>query len=274
MISDRPRWPMDKELAIRSMHFEALYKMGLRFKTRFWERVSQSEPSEGGQSTTDLPIRWIVFPSNGIGSDGPGVLLVYAWMTDASTWLPLTAIERRNLALSCIDKLYDGEVDPQSREPIKVHDLLIGTADAIWSASTATGDAMFLPGQFESRFEPARRPEGPIYFAGEHLSHHHTWISGALNSALYTVRLLLEDQSLPRLAPNLPGFPRIIGAHDKMGAVPNISFTFSSVFPGRQPTVVRGEQESDKEKYPLDLGMDDKCPLGPQMVSLSGLGSG
>jgi hypothetical protein len=78
MIADRPRWSVDKEVAIRSMHFEALYKMGMRFKTRFWERVTP-KASKGGQSTSDLPIRWIVFPSNGIGKDGPGVLLVYAW---------------------------------------------------------------------------------------------------------------------------------------------------------------------------------------------------
>lgn len=78
MITDRPRWSVEKEMAIRSIHFEALYKMGMRFKTRFWERVTPN-PSNGGQSTTDLPIRWIVFPSNGIAEDGPGVLLVYAW---------------------------------------------------------------------------------------------------------------------------------------------------------------------------------------------------
>ncbi|KAJ6602349.1 hypothetical protein B0H10DRAFT_661175 [Mycena sp. CBHHK59/15] len=79
MIVDRPTWPTDKEMAIRSMHFEPLYKMGLRFRTRFWEHIKPNVPSEGGQTTTDLPVRWIVFPSNGIGSDGPGVLLVYAW---------------------------------------------------------------------------------------------------------------------------------------------------------------------------------------------------
>lgn len=78
MITHRPRWSVTKEMAIRAMHFESLYKMGLRFKTRFWERVAPN-PSKGGQSTSDLPIRWVVFPSNGIGEDGPGVLLVYAW---------------------------------------------------------------------------------------------------------------------------------------------------------------------------------------------------
>ncbi|KAJ7896117.1 hypothetical protein B0H13DRAFT_2234518 [Mycena leptocephala] len=199
MIADRDRWPMDKEMALRAMHFEPLYKMGLRFKTRFWERVGPNGPSEGGQSTTDLPVRWLVFPSNGIGTDGPGVLLIYAWMTDTTTWLPLSPTERRSLALYCIAKLYNGLVDPESGDPINVHDLLISTADAVWSSATATGDAMFLPGQFHTHFEPARRPEGRVYFAGEHLSYHHTWISGALQSALDTVSLMLDDDGLPPL---------------------------------------------------------------------------
>ncbi|KAJ6605316.1 hypothetical protein DFH09DRAFT_1242165 [Mycena vulgaris] len=184
MIMDRSLWPVDKEMAIRSMHFEPLYKMGLRFKTRFWERTEPNRPSHGGQSTTDLPIRWVVFPSNGIGADGPGVLLIYAWMSDASAWLPLTELERRDLALRL-----DGK-------PIDVFDLVIGTADSTWSSMAATGDAMFLPGRFTTRFEPARRPEGSIYFAGKHLSRHHTWISGAAESALCTVRQILAANSL------------------------------------------------------------------------------
>lgn len=76
MIIDRPRWGVEKEMAIRAMRFEPLYKMGLRFKTRFCEHVTPRCP--GGQSTTDLPILWIVYPSNGVGSKGPGVLLVYS----------------------------------------------------------------------------------------------------------------------------------------------------------------------------------------------------
>ncbi|KAI1081315.1 hypothetical protein F5B20DRAFT_569735 [Whalleya microplaca] len=196
MIANRPRWGVEKEVAIRSMHFETLYKMGLRFKTRFWERA-QPNASSGGQSTTDLPIRWIVFPSNGMEEDGPGVLLVYAWMTDASNWLPLTPLERRSLALECIARMYENQWDGDKK--INVYDLLIETSDAVWSASTATGDAMFLPGQFEARFDVARKPEGNIFFAGEHLSYHHTWISGAANSALKVARDMLDNQDLPPL---------------------------------------------------------------------------
>ncbi|KAI0285581.1 hypothetical protein BC826DRAFT_1093616 [Russula brevipes] len=180
MIADRPAWSTHKELAIH----------GLAFKTRFWERVG-SVPCRGGQSTTDLPIRWIVYPSNGIGEDGPGVLLVYSWMTDADAWLPLTPEERRNLALANLAEIYNGQVDTKDGSVINVYDLIMSTSDAVWSARNSTGDAKFLPGQFTSRFEAARRPEGSVYFAGEHLSRHHTWIAGALESAWETVSSII-----------------------------------------------------------------------------------
>jgi monoamine oxidase len=186
MITNRPAWSERKECAIRSMHFESLYKMGLRFRTRFWERVGQMT-CRGGQSTTDLPIRWIVYPSNGIDDDGPGVLLVYSWMTDADAWLPLTPEQRRDLALANLAEIYNGQIDTKDGSVINVYDLIMETSDAVWSARNSTGDAKFLPGQFLSRFEAARRPEGNIYFAGEHLSRHHTWIAGALESAWETV---------------------------------------------------------------------------------------
>ena len=118
-------------------------------------------------------------------------------MTDASSWLPLTPLERRSLALDGIARMYQNQWDGDKK--IDVHDLLIETSDAVWSESTATGDAMFLPGQFRTRFDVARQPEGNVYFAGEHLSYHHTWISGAANSALKVVRDMLGKQNLSPL---------------------------------------------------------------------------
>ena len=193
MIPNRPAWSERKEYAIRSMHFEPLYKMGLRFKTRFWERVG-SMACKGGQSTTDLPIRWIVYPSNGIGDDGPGVLLVYSWMTDARAWSSLTTVERRETALANLAKIYNGKIDTKDGSTINVYDLFIEASDAAWSERNSTGDAKFMPGQFLSRFEDARRPEGNIHFAGEHLSRHHTWIAGALESAWETVSNIIGPQ--------------------------------------------------------------------------------
>jgi len=131
------------------------------------------------------------------------VLLVYAWMTDASAWLPLSESERRNLALTCIAKMYDGRKDIDG-STIDVRDLFMESADAVWSHESATGDAMFLPGHFNSYFEVAQRPEGNIFFAGEHLSRHHTWIAGALESSLQAVRDLLEQPDVQPLSGTHP----------------------------------------------------------------------
>ena len=78
MIQERPRWTFLKEQSLRGIHYEPLYKIGIHFKTRFWEQLPV-RPSFGGQSTTDLRFRWIVYPSNGLGRSGSGVLLLYSW---------------------------------------------------------------------------------------------------------------------------------------------------------------------------------------------------
>ncbi|KAI0300499.1 flavin-containing amine oxidoreductase-domain containing protein [Multifurca ochricompacta] len=298
MIADRPRWSIPKEVAIRSMHFEALYKMGLRFKTRFWERVAPKS-TRGGQSTTDLPIRWIVYPSNGMGEDGPGVLLVYAWMTDATTWLPLMPTERRSLALFCLAQMYNGEVDTRTKTKIDVYDLLIGTSDAVWSTKTATGDAMFLPGQFASRFEAARQPEDNIYFAGEHLSYHHTWIAGALESGHKAVCDMIGKVSplkgllrtghpeqyphhIPKLDPTLPpeeaeldyGAPLLLGSRGDE-ATPDVEYQFSPHEPLFKFNDGWAKSDHDSAaKFPLDLGGDPRHAIGVEITHLAGPGAG
>ena len=183
-----PQWSPAKTQAIRSLHFEPLYKIGMLFKTRFWEQVGA--PAMGGQSITDLPSRWFVYPSYGIGDKGPGVLLLYSWMTDAVGWLPQPENERIRLALRDLQAVYQGQVDVAS--------LFVKAFEVNWTEQPSTGDAMFFPGQFKNLFNVARQPEGNVYFAGEHLSVHHTWIVGAIDSALLACQQML---GAPELAP-------------------------------------------------------------------------
>jgi monoamine oxidase len=184
-----PQWSPTKTQAIRAMHFEPLYKIGLRFKTRFWEQLPNA--AMGGQSSSDLPMRWCVYPSYGLGDAGAGVLLLYSWMTDAYNWLPQNPDERIRLALRDLQTLYQDTVD--------IHEQFIESYDVAWPSEWATGDAMFFPGQFRQLFNTARQPEQNIYFAGEHLSVHHTWIVGALDSALLACQQLLGDETLAPL---------------------------------------------------------------------------
>ena len=188
---ETPQWDQARAKAIRALHYEALYKIGLRFKSRFWEKVRR--PSRGGQSITDLPSRWCVYPSYGIGDDGPGVLLMYSWMSDAYAWLPQQAAERERLALRDLQTLYGDEVDVRAE--------FIESFAVAWPNEWSTGDAKFLPGQFRTLFHAARANAGNVHFAGEHLSVHHTWIVGALDSALHACRQVLNDATLTGLRP-------------------------------------------------------------------------
>ena len=185
---DTPPWSPAKMQAIRALHFEPLYKIGMLFKTRFWEQVKA--PARGGQTITDLPSRWFVYPSYGIGDKGPGVLLLYSWMTDAVGWLAQSESERVRLALRDLQTVYEGQVD--------VAALFIKAFEVNWTEQPSTGDAMFFPGQFKNLFNVARQPEANVYFAGEHLSVHHTWIVGAIDSALLACQQML---GAPKLAP-------------------------------------------------------------------------
>ena len=189
-ITERPTWPFMKQQFIRGAHFEPLYKIGLQFRTRFWEKSSC--PSFGGQSITDLRFRWIVYPSNDLGASGSGVLLLYCWMTDASRWQTMSREERTKLALHDLQEFF-------SDTGVDVYEQFIKADDVMWSCEYASGDAMFLPGQFSRYHNIAGTPEGNIHFAGEHLSKHHTWIAGAIDSALNTVAKMLGRKDLPAL---------------------------------------------------------------------------
>lgn len=112
-------------------------------------------------------------------------------MSDALKWAALSREQRVKLCLHDIAKFFsDVQVD--------VHEQYIDAFDILWSDEYCAGDAMFLPGQFSRFHDAARRPEGNIHFASEHLSKHHTWIAGALDSALTSVEQLI-GKTVPAL---------------------------------------------------------------------------
>ena len=174
---ERPQWSSQKEDAIRGCNIQPTYKLGLQFKTRFWEDPTKVDnPTYGGQSTTDLPSRWIVYPSYGIKDEGKGVLLTYSWSTDALNMVPATDEQRKERALLDLKRLYP---------KVKIEEEFTGKYQSVnWAAEWSLGVADFLPGQFTNLYPYLLQPEGNIYFAGEHISTRHGWIVGALDSAL------------------------------------------------------------------------------------------
>ena len=195
MIPNRPRWSVNFEHCLRSINFQPLYRLGLRFNSRFWER-EDLRPSKGGQSITDLPSRWVVYPSYGIGDTGKGVLLTYSWMTDATFLLPTSLEMKIKMALKDLQELYP-EVDVAGEyaggRPGD-ESFLKEAVPFTWGVGNP-GYASFYAGQFTAFYDTMVEPQGNIYFAGEHLSRNHGWMSGALESAHETVQRLANNHS-------------------------------------------------------------------------------
>ncbi|KAB8218527.1 hypothetical protein BDV33DRAFT_205275 [Aspergillus novoparasiticus] len=96
--------------------------------------------------------------------------------------------QRISLALHDLQGFYDS---------VDVCDQYVDAFDVCWSQEYATEDAMFLPGQFTRFHQVAKQPEGNIHFAGEHLSRHHTWIAGAIDSAIQVVMQIQGEKDVP-----------------------------------------------------------------------------
>ena len=197
MIPEKPLWPVELHNSLHSIHYLPLYKIGLRFKNRFWEKCPR--PSKGGKSITDLPCRWVVYPSYGIGDEGNGVLLMYTWMTDSDHWLPKGQEDKITMALNYLQVLYPNE---------NIADLYLGGKPGCetylkeaFAIEWDTGIPYFDEGQFTHLYPIMLRQQQNIYFAGDHLSMNHAWIVGALDSARRTVGQI-TGQNLDYLRPS------------------------------------------------------------------------
>ncbi|WP_088012237.1 flavin monoamine oxidase family protein [Gottfriedia acidiceleris] len=162
-----------KRKAIREINYLSATKIGIEFKSRFWERYGQF----GGMSTTDLPTRLSIYPSVGIGKPGPAVVNAsYTWADEALTLSSLTEEERIQYALRDLSKIWGNQV---------YSEYVTGTSFS-WSQNPFSVGAFtfFEPGQEEELNSSISSPEGRLHFAGEHTSRSHAWIQGAIESGI------------------------------------------------------------------------------------------
>ncbi|MDB5072308.1 MAG: L-amino acid oxidase [Candidatus Eremiobacteraeota bacterium] len=174
-----------KRKAIRELHYDAATKIMLQFKTRFWE---EKDDIYGGCSITDLPSRFIYYPSHDYdGKHGGVVITSYTWGDEARGWDSLTDEEQIRASLDDVAAVH-GEY---------VRDEYVCGAIQSWAKDHYSyGEAaMFYGGQLEELqpFIPAA--ERNIHFAGEHTSLKHAWIEGSIDSA---IRVALEISKPPK----------------------------------------------------------------------------
>lgn len=200
--------PWKLKTAIRGLHYDASTKVGIKFKSRWWENLSKSQfkgfDQNGGVSTTDRPTRVVVYPSYGIGTDtGATMIVSYTWAQDALRF-----------GASC-RKGRDSEEHLKKvilRDLADMHGItdynylpnLVDDIDA-WAwynhENSAGAFALFGPGQFLSLYPQVTQPyHGRLHFAGEATSVHHAWLLGSVDSAARTLVEIAQKEGLETLS--------------------------------------------------------------------------
>jgi monoamine oxidase len=173
----------NKRKAIRELHYATATKIGLQFKSRFWEE----QGIQGGQTASDEPIRFSYYPSHGIGKNETGIILAsYTWEDDALPWDSLSEENQIQQALKYLAMVHG----PQ------VYDEFITGSLFNWALNPYSGGAfaLFKPEQETDLGPFLSIPEGRVHFAGEHTSLPHRWIQGAIESG---IRVAQEVNDLP-----------------------------------------------------------------------------
>lgn len=166
--------------AIRSISYQAAFKIGLQFKRRFWE---QDERIFGGISYTNLPIAQIGYPSDRLGSQGKGVLLgayIFAGL-GAYEWTSLAPEERVKWALQFGEQLH-----PQYRQEFETA-ISVGWHRIPWTLGCA---ASWTESLRQQHYETLRAIDGRIVLAGDSVSRLTSWQEGAFVSSLDAVSRL------------------------------------------------------------------------------------
>jgi monoamine oxidase len=142
----------------------------------------------GGGSTTDNPNRFMYYPSHQVpGSDGGVVLASYSWSDDAAHWDSMEDDERYIYALRNLQAVHGRRIE--------VFYTGYGQTQSWLRDPYAFGEAaIYTPHQMTSFHLDVIKPEGPVHFAGEHVSLKHAWIEGAVETA---VRVAIAVHEIP-----------------------------------------------------------------------------
>ncbi|MEH7501845.1 flavin monoamine oxidase family protein [Neobacillus drentensis] len=182
-IEPRHSFSENKWKAIRELKYAGSTKTGIQFKNRFWEK----QGLYGGQTVTDLPIKYVQYPSHGIGTNGPGVILgSYTWEDDAIPWDSLDEDKRLEYVLKNLAEIHGKQV---------YRDFQGGTSHSwVRYPFSAGAFTMLKPEQIKELTPHISTPEGRVHFAGEHASTN-AWIQGAIESGIHAA---YEVNDLPK----------------------------------------------------------------------------
>ncbi|KAI9245841.1 hypothetical protein BDA99DRAFT_576757 [Phascolomyces articulosus] len=185
-------WRLPRELpytlksAIKYLENGSACKVLLEFKTRFWERY-QGRPIFGGCDNTDLSLGTTCYPSHGIGSEGPAVMIASYTIGDDSQFGSLGDEEHVARILEDIVEMHGAIAREQYTGKYArhcwAHDPF---ARLSWPYYTAAHRKLYTPSYYEYL-------DG-LVFVGEHTHIYQDWVSSALHSAIRgVIMILIED---------------------------------------------------------------------------------
>lgn len=172
-----------KKAAMRDIPYLPSVKVGFE-SPRFWEE----EGIYGGLGWTDQMPENLIYPSGDWFADS-GVLVaayVAGWIDQENPqrFTALSHEERFRISREVVERLHPGKSRLLER-PVTVSWGLTP-----WSEGVGPVHPDWFAPERPARYAELLRPEGPIFFAGEHLSYVVFWQEGAALSAHEAMRLL------------------------------------------------------------------------------------
>ena len=173
--------------AIAAVPYSNSVKVGLEMKTRFWE---DDEAIYGGISYTDREISMISYPSGGMHSAGPGVILgAYSFGPASYKFAGMTPEQRIATALE------QGAVF----HPDRYKQQFSNGAAVAWSRVPFTLGccAQWNEDTRKEHYQTLVAVDDRIVLAGEHASYIGCWMEGALLSSLDAITRLHKRAQEP-----------------------------------------------------------------------------
>uniref|UniRef100_A0A8K9V6G6 Amine oxidase n=1 Tax=Oncorhynchus mykiss TaxID=8022 RepID=A0A8K9V6G6_ONCMY len=173
----QPPLSPQKMEALRSVHYASSTKVVLSFSERFWEK----DGIKGGKSITDLPSRFIYYPSHSFpGTAGGALLASYTCSDDSTLFQGVSEYELKALVMDDLVKIHGEAIRP----------LCTGGLVKKWGLDPFSlgAFAIYTPYQQTDYASNLFRNESRVHFAGEHTALPHAWIETAMKSALRAAR--------------------------------------------------------------------------------------
>ena len=172
-----------KREAIRGVSYGFSSKAAFE-SPRFWEQ----EGIYGGLGWTDRINENLIYPSGGWNSD-KGVLVaayVAGWTgpDHAQRFTEMSHEQRLAACAESVERLHPG------KSRLLTKPVTVAWALTPWSEGVGPQHPEWFASPRPARYAELLRPEGPIFFAGEHLSYVLFWQEGAALSAHAATRLL------------------------------------------------------------------------------------